>query len=244
MSTGRSQQFGEGVLFRVTNYVYWLIATEVLFVVASLPLVAALLFLDRDPSNAILYALAGLPLGPAVAATLHCARKVLREKDLDPARDFWRGYRLNVAVMAFWAPAVAVATILLLNLGHLAGSGSAGAPALRIAILGVALVGALWLTNMLVISTAFTFRLRDLARLSVFYLGASLRITVGNLACLFIAGTLLVLVSDWALLLAGSALVGLVALNTTDLVAQVEARFTAPADPAKTMPTPEQGNDR
>ena len=227
MSTGR--QFGDGILFRVTNYVYWWLATEVLFVVAIAPLVLALVFLDRDPSNAILYALAALFLGPAIAATLHCARKVLREDDLDPARDFWRGYRLNVAVLAFWAPAVAMATILLLDLGHLAGRSSDGATAQRIAILVVGLVGALWLTNMLVISASFTFRRRDLARLAVFYLGASYRITLGNLACLFLAGVLAVLASDWALLAAGSALVGLVALNTTDLVAQVEARFTPPA---------------
>ena len=204
------------------------------------------MLLDRDSSNAILYAVASLSAGPAVAATLHCMRKMLREKDLDPARDFVRGYRLNVAVaLRSWAPAVATATILLLNLGHLAGSEAATAPALRAAILLVALIGALWLTNMLVISTSFTFRLRDLARLSVFYLGASLRITLGNLGCLFLAGALLVLASEWSLLLAGSVLVGLVALTTADLDAQVEARFTAAADDtAKTTHLPEQGQDR
>lgn len=246
MSTDRGRQSGDGALFRITKYVCWFTATEVLLVVAGLPLVLALLLLDRDSSNAILYAVAGLSAGPAVAATLHCMRKMLREKDLDPARDFVRGYRLNVAVaLRFWAPAVATATILLLNLGHLAGSEAATAPALRAAILLVALIGALWLTNMLVISTSFTFRLRDLARLSVFYLGASLRITLGNLGCLFLAGALLVLASEWSLLLAGSVLAGLVALTTADLDAQVEARFTAAADDtAKTTHLPEQGQDR
>jgi len=229
VSTDRGRQSGDGALFRITKYVCWFTATEVLLVVAGLPLVLALLLLDRDSSNAILYAVAGLSAGPAVAATLRCMRKMLREKDLDPARDFVRGYRLNVAVaLRFWAPAVATATILLLNLGLL-----------------VALIGALWLTNMLVISTSFTFRLRDLARLSVFYLGASLRITLGNLGCLFLAGALLVLASEWSLLLAGSVLVGLVALTTAGLDAQVEARFTAAADDtAKTTHLPEQGQDR
>ena len=202
-------------------------ATELFLVVASIPLVVALLFLDRDSSNAILYALAATSLGPALAATLHCVRKILREKDLDPSRDFLRGYRLNVVgTLKFWVPSVAVLTILLLDSGW----GSAADAVLRAALLVVALLGTLWVMNMLVISTSFTFRLRDLVRLSVFYLGASLRITIGNLATLFLASVLLLYTSDWVLLLCGSLFVGLFALNTADLVTQVQTRFTGPDD--------------
>jgi uncharacterized membrane protein YesL len=222
-----TREFGDGVLFRFTNHVYWLMATELFLVVASIPLVVALLFLDRDSSNAILYALAATSLGPALAATLHCVRKILREKDLDPSRDFLRGYRLNVVgTLKFWVPSVAVLTILLLDSGW----GSAADAVLRAALLVVALLGTLWVMNMLVISTSFTFRLRDLVRLSVFYLGASLRITIGNLATLFLASVLLLYTSDWVLLLCGSLFVGLFALNTADLVTQVQTRFTGPAD--------------
>jgi len=222
-----TREFGDGVLFRFTNHVYWLMATELFLVVASIPLVVALLFLDRDSSNAILYALAATSLGPALAATLHCVRKILREKDLDPSRDFLRGYRLNVVgTLKFWVPSVAVLTILLLDSGW----GSAADAVLRAALLVVALLGTLWVMNMLVISTSFTFRLRDLVRLSVFYLGASLRITIGNLATLFLASVLLLYTSDWVLLLCGSLFVGLFALNTADLVTQVQTRFTGPVD--------------
>ena len=233
MTDERGRQFGDGVLFRFTNHVYWLIATEFYFVVASLPFIVALLFLYRDPSNAILYAIAGTFLGPALAATLHCVRKIMREKDLDPTRDFLRGYRLNVTdTLKYWVPAVAVLTILLLNLRFLETRGSDVDAALQIVVLVVALFGALWLMNMMVISTSFTFRLRDLARLSVFYIGASLKTTLGNLAALFLAGVLLFLTSDWVLLLCGSLFVYLCALSTEDLVARVQARFTAPADGA------------
>ena len=229
----RSRQFGDGALFRFTNWVYWLLATEFFLVVASLPLIAALLFLDRDSSNAILYAIAGTSLGPALAATLHCVRKILRENDLDPARDYLRGYRINVAVtLKFWVPSVAVLTILLLNLVILQAQHSAADAALRTVMVVVALLGTLWLMNMMAISTSFTFRLRDLARLAVFYLGRSLLITLGNLATLFLAGVLLFFTSDWVLLLCGSLFVCLFALNTADLVAQVEARFTGPVDGA------------
>jgi len=233
----RTREFGDGVLFRFTNHVYWLMATELFLVVASIPLVVALLFLDRDSSNAILYALAATSLGPALAATLHCVRKILREKDLDPSRDFLRGYRLNVVgTLKFWVPSVAVLTILLLDSGW----GSAADAVLRAALLVVALLGTLWVMNMLVISTSFTFRLRDLVRLSVFYLGASLRITVGNLATLFLASVLLLYTSDWVLLLCGSLFVGLFALNTADLVTQVQTRFTGPSDGVSSPESPRE----
>jgi uncharacterized membrane protein YesL len=239
MTDERGRQFGDGVLFRFTNHVYWLIATEFYFVVASLPFIVALLFLYRDPSNAILYAIAGTFLGPALAATLHCVRKIMREKDLDPTRDFLRGYRLNLTdTLKYWVPAVAVLTILLLNLGFLETRGSDVDAALQLVVLVVALFGALWLMNMMVISTSFNFRQRDLARLSVFYLGRPLRITLGNLATLFLAAVLLLLTSDWVLLLCVSLFVYLFALNTADLVTQVAARFTDPADGASPTENP------
>ena len=239
MTDERGRQFGDGVLFRFTNHVYWLIATEFYFVVASLPFIVALLFLYRDPSNAILYAIAGTFLGPALAATLHCVRKIMREKDLDPTRDFLRGYRLNLTdTLKYWVPAVAVLTILLLNLWYTETRGSAVDAALQIAMLIVALLGALWLMNMMVISTSFNFRQRDLARLSLFYLGRPLRITLGNLATLFLAAVLLLLTSDWVLLLCGSLFVYLFALNTADLVTRVAERFTGPADGASPTENP------
>jgi uncharacterized membrane protein YesL len=229
--SGAPAQFGDGVLFRFTNYVYWFLMTEFYFVIASLPFVVALVFLDRAASNAIVYAIGATFLGPALAATLHCVRKIVQDKDLDPTRDFLRGYRLNVAdTLRYWVPAVAVLTILLLNIGSFDARGSAVDAALRIVTPVLVLLGALLLMNTLVISTAFNFRLRDLARLSVFYLGRSLRITLGNLAILFMAALVLVFTSDWVLLLCGSLFVYLFALNTTDLVTQVRERFTGPAD--------------
>jgi uncharacterized membrane protein YesL len=223
----RSRQYGDGALFRFSNTVYWFLATEFYLVVTGLPFVFALVFLERDPSNAVLYAIAGAFLGPAIAAALHCMRKIMREKDLDPTRDFVRGYRLNVLdTLKFWVPAVAVLTILVLNLRSLETQSSPLDAALQVLMVLVALIGTLWLMNMMVISTAFHFRQRDLARLSVFYLGKTLRITFGNLATLFIAAVLLLLTSDWVLLLSSSLFVYLFALNTADLVVQVEARFT------------------
>jgi uncharacterized membrane protein YesL len=223
----RSRQYGDGALFRFSNTVYWFLATEFYLVVTSLPVVFALVFLERDPSNAVLYAIAGAFLGPAIAAALHCMRKIMREKDLNPTRDFVRGYRLNVLdTLKFWVPAVAVIAILVLNLRSLETQNSPMDAVLQVLMVLVALVGTLWLMNMMVISTAFHFRQRDLARLSVFYLGKTLRITFGNLATLFIAAVLLLLTSDWVLLLCSSLFVYLFALNTADLVAQVEARFT------------------
>lgn len=233
-------QWGEGILFRVTNQIYWMLATELCLVAASLPFVGALLFLDRNASNAILYAISGMFLGPAIAATLHCTRKIIREQDLDPARDFIRGYRLNLAdTLRYWAPSVAVLTVLLLNLQR-PGTRSAWDVTLQIATLAVAVLGSLWLMNMLAISTSFNFRARDLARLSVYYLGRTLRVTLGNLCVLFLVVVLLVLTSDWVLLLCGSLFAYLFSLNTAELVTQAGARFTGSAGDAGSTENPTQ----
>jgi hypothetical protein len=67
------------------------------------------------------------------------------------------------------------------------------------------------------------------------------RSTIGNLAILFLAVVLLLFTSEWVLLACGSLLVHLFALNTADLVTQVEARFTGPPGglPPAEKPTPQ-----
>jgi hypothetical protein len=154
----RSRQFGDGILSRYTNQVYWVVATEFYFVVATLPLIFALMFLDRDRSNAILYAIGGMFLGPALAATLHCMRKIMREHDLDPTRDFVHGYRLNVA------DTLRASGTCRRGVDHSPAEPASLDSRARHSTPysdrtpGVILLGALLLMNMLVISTAFSFR--------------------------------------------------------------------------------------
>jgi hypothetical protein len=83
----------------------------------------------------------------------------------------------------------------------------------------------LWLVNVLVITARFSFRVRDTARLSAYYLGAQWRCTL-NVILLGAGFVLLVaLTSDWFAVLLLSPALYLLARMTRPLVADVERRF-------------------
>ncbi|MFI7062107.1 hypothetical protein ACIBL3_14075 [Kribbella sp. NPDC050124] len=197
LSTG----FVDGRLYRACSFVYHLMVVEGCLVIALLPTFATVLPLAPDPRNAPLFAVALIPAGPAVVAGLYAVCR----KDGSPARDFVRGYRSSWReVLKVWVPAV----VLI-----------ATTPAL------VAAVVAVWLANAVVITSRFSFRGRDTARLAAYYLGARWRCTL-NVLVLGAAFTVLVaLTSDWVAVLLLSPALYLLARVTRPLVADVEKRF-------------------
>lgn len=234
-----AREFGDGPLARVTNAVYWYLVTGLLMIVAVLPGVVPMQFLETSPGNAPLLAICLAPLAPAFTAGLFALRDRQRAEALTPARSFLRGYRLN------WLDALRAAVPGLIYVaigglgagvlgdgGALAGDGMsiiAAVPAVYLGILVVlAVIVGLWTMNAMVVVAFFSFRWRDVARLAAYYMFAQWRVTLGALA--------LIVVASAALLWAGDLVFGLVAVlwtagvlaNHGPLIHDVESRFTRP----------------
>ncbi|GAA2660360.1 hypothetical protein [Paractinoplanes durhamensis] len=162
-------------LGRVTAGVHTLLVVEVLLLLTGAPGLAGMVLLDRDASNIPLAAACAIPVGPALSAALYALRwRSDDPADLEPARAFLRGYRLNVAgVLKLWVPWLAWMTVLGVNLAN---------GWWRIPVAALALVATLWQANALVIASLFDFRTRDAARLAGYYLMRTLLPTAGLLA--------------------------------------------------------------
>jgi hypothetical protein len=200
LSTG----FVDGRLYRTCMFVYQLLVIEACLAVALLPTAAFVVLLEPDPRNALLFAVAVIPAGPALAAGLYAVRRM----EQSPMRDFVRGYRLSLLeVLKLWAPAALVISVVSADW------------------LVVAALVALWLVNVLVITARFSFRVRDTARLATYYLGAQWRCTLNVI--LLGAGFALVVMStsDWVGVVLLSPALYLLARITRPLVADVEKRF-------------------
>ncbi|MEQ4304734.1 hypothetical protein ABNF97_25705 [Plantactinospora sp. B6F1] len=219
-------RFGTGPLSRAMALVYTLLVVELLLVLTTLPGLVPLFLLERHASNLPLVALCALPLGPALSAALYALRHHRPDlTELRPATLFWRGYRANVrGVLAIWLPWLAWLTIVALNLSYF---GAANVPGWwRVPLLLVALGVTLWGVNALVITSLFHFRVRDVARLAMHFLGYTPGVTFGN-ACLLVVAAGVVWVSSEAVLgLLGSVLVLALLRNCRPLVSKVEKEFT------------------
>ncbi|GCE77964.1 hypothetical protein CBZ_30200 [Cellulomonas biazotea] len=226
----RFSEVGRGAFSRGAAAVYWAVVVEALIVLTSAPGIVALLLLDRSPGNAPLFALAALPFGPSLAAAVFAWRDWMTtppgDRDLQPARHYWRGYRLNWRdVLRWWVPTLVVLAVLGVNVAGAGALGGAGGTfALVSLVLAVAVLA--WAGHALVLSSLFAFRTRDVARLAAYYLAARPVSSLGVVALLVVAAGVAVLATDWLLVLLASPLVALLVRNAGPVIADATDRFT------------------
>jgi hypothetical protein len=216
IDTGR--RFGTGPLARAAALVHTLLVVEVLLVLTGAAGVVPLVLLDRDPSNIPLAALCAVPAGPALSAALYALRRRSGDlTDLEPARAFRRGYRMNVAgVLKLWVPWLLWEAILGLDFAD-------GRWRVPVAVLAV--VAALWQANALVIGSLFAFRARDTARLAAYFLVRTPQVTLGNAGLAALAAGVVLFSSEAVLALFAVLFVAALLRTARPLRAQIEQRF-------------------
>ena len=221
-----ADEIGAGIIARWSAIVYWYLVIEVLIVLTTVPALAAMLLLDRDPSNAWLVAVLFVPVGPALSAALFAWRVFRADRDLVPARHFWRGYRLNaVDVLRWWVPTLLVLAVIGYTLANLA---TVTLPAgYGIALGIVALAVLLWAGHALAISSTLALRTRDVARLAVYYIAARPKSTLGLVSLLVVVGGLVLLTSDWVPVLLAAPLTLLFLTTEDPVITDATERFTA-----------------
>jgi uncharacterized membrane protein YesL len=221
------RHFGNGPLSQAAALVYTLLVVELLFLVTTLPGLVPLVLLAADSSNLPLLAACALPVGPAVSAALYALRHRSGDlTDLHPAAAFWRGYRLNaVGSLKIWVPCLAWLAIIGINLANFGAANVPGWWAPLLVAIGIAVT--LWLGNALVITSLFTFRTVDIARLALLFLGRTPGVTLGNACLLALAGLLTAVTSEAMLVLLGSVFVLMLLLTSRRMITAIEEEFTA-----------------
>ncbi|MEU1517153.1 hypothetical protein ABZ490_34230 [Streptomyces sp. NPDC005811] len=218
--------FGTGVLSRAVALVHTLLTVEALFLAAAAPGLAGLLLLGPDPANLPLAAVCLLPLGPAASAALYALHHRGRDlTDLHPARVYGRGWRLNaVPVLKLWPPLLAWLTVIAFTLTHFSAAGLPRWWAALLALIGV--VSLLWGAHALLLTSLFTFRARDTARLAAYFTVRHGKATLAFGSLLVLAAGLTALLTEaLPALLAAPLLLSLLHAGRP-VTAQTEEDFT------------------
>ncbi|ATG56189.1 hypothetical protein CFK41_16440 [Brachybacterium ginsengisoli] len=157
-----------GLFTDLTEGVYWFLVLDLMLVLAAVPTILLWTVMSPGPLGALLFVVAALPLLPALAAGLYACRSWREERELIPARQFLRGYRLNALdALKVGTPALLVMALAAFNLTR---SSSPGLGAGEIAFLVVGVAALLVLLRALSIVSRFSFRVRDALRLTAFTL--------------------------------------------------------------------------
>jgi uncharacterized membrane protein YesL len=224
---GAKRHFGNGPLSQGAAFLYTLLAVELLLLLTTLPGLVPLVLLAPDSSNIPLFAAFALPLGPAFSAALFALSHRSGDiTELRPAAAFWRGYRLNfLASLRIWLPCLAWLAVIGMSLANLDAAGVPGWWAGLLVAIGIAVT--LWLVNALVITSLFSFRTLDIARLALLFLARAPGVTLGNAALLVLAALLTVVTSEAVLVLLGSVAALILLLTGRPMITAIREEFTA-----------------
>jgi len=223
-----------GLFTELTEGVYWFLVLDVLLVLAAAPTVLLWTVLSPSPLSSVLFVLAALPLLPALCAGLYACRSWREEKELVPARHVLRGYRLSVREsLSVGAPALLVLALAVFNLGR---SGSGGLGAGTIAFLVVGALALLVLIRALSIVSRFTFRVRDVYRLTAFTLLTKPLSTLALVSLGVLTLGIILLVGEFLLLVTVSLLVFALWASERPVLAMIQERFVSPGDASEDAP--------
>ncbi|MFF1882954.1 DUF624 domain-containing protein [Pseudarthrobacter sp. NPDC058196] len=221
----KKAEYGAGPLFRAAGTVAGVMTGSALLVLANVLLPVALVAAPFAGVWLVLPAL--VPAGPALVACMYAFNRVLAGHEGQVYQDFIRGYRTNAGqALQVWLPYLLVLAVIAVNLAGLPSLGPA-APALRPALVVLALLMATAALNALLLLSRFSFRTRDLYRLSLYSFSARKRVSLGNAGILFVTATLLLMTTTYLLPLLAGTVVFLACLNSRPLLALVEEKFTA-----------------
>ncbi|MEV6881087.1 hypothetical protein [Streptomyces sp. NPDC051135] len=227
MSAARSADLGTGVLSRAVALIHTLLTVEALLLLTCAPGLAVLLLLAPDPANLPLAALCLLPLGPALSAAayaLHHRSADLTE--LHPAHAYVRGWRLNARpALRLWAPLLAWLTVIAFTLTHFTATGLPRWWAVLLALVGAGSL--LWGAHALVLTSLFTFRARDTARLAAYFLLRHGRATLGAASLLLLAAALTALLTEALPALLAAPLLLSLLHSSRPVITEAREEFTA-----------------
>lgn len=216
---------GTGPLTQLAGAVYRHAALAVCLAVGCAPTVLVLSLLSPVSTNVPFFVLAQLPVAPALAAGLHAVRAWRADPGEGPFLLVWRGVRMTVRdVLRWWVPTLLVATVLAVDLW--ASDTVPAAQALRPAAVVLGVLLTLWSGHMLVVTTLFSFRTRDAARVATVMLRAQWRVTLVYVSLLVTAVGVTVFGSDALLAMLAWAFVSLLEVTSRPVVSDTTERFT------------------
>lgn len=223
----RKREFGEGPIFTITNYIFWLLGGSFYFGVCNILFLFIFMTPIENPDISYLYILmiSLIPAGPAITALMSVMGKLVREKDINITRDYFKAYKQNFKQsMAIWLMELGVIAILLVDISFF-----------RSKSYGVFMIPIMYVLTVIVISmgfyafpiiSRFYFKTKDVIKLSFYYTIVKFKITFLNISALIIGGFLIYKYPSVSIFFAASGVCYLIMYYEKDILKDLELQVT------------------
>lgn len=103
-------------MYTALRYLYYFLTTNLLFLLVNMLFFVVFFSVPLLVENVLIYSLALIPTGPALAALFFSMGVLVRQKSLVPLKDFFRGYKDNLKVsLVFWVIQLTLSVIVLVD---------------------------------------------------------------------------------------------------------------------------------
>jgi uncharacterized membrane protein YesL len=187
----KKREFGEGPIYTITNYIMWLFLGNFYFLLCNIPLIFILFSFNGELMSEylVLLTLSALPVGPAYTALLSTMGKLVREKDVNITRDYFKAYKTNFLQSLFiWTLQIILITILLVDIKFFAGGtyGNIAVPIIY-ALIIIILITGIYIYSIL---SRFYLKTKDVIKASVYFIVWKWKITISCISVFVISFTI------------------------------------------------------
>lgn len=221
----KKKEFGEGPIYTAGNYIWWFFLGNFYFLLLNIPLIITLIALNFDPSGAaILLFLSCIPVGPAAAALLSVMGKLVRTKDTNLTRDFFKAYKTNFfQSLTLWIIEEGLLFISYYDIRFFA----INTKMFMFKYFFYILIIIVFTTGLYVfpIISRFYIKSINIVKLSIYYSVRKINITFLNLCIFIIAGYLFIKVIPVIILFSISILFYIVMYLENDILKEIEDKL-------------------
>lgn len=213
-------------MYIYSNYLYWLMGITIHFLISLIPTLATMLLIEPVIQNILLYAVMLLPVGPSLGAIIACVLKIIEQKDLNPAKDYWQYYHKNWRdSLKVWSLFIGVEAILIVDIIYVNDMFNMETPLFSFFFLLLFILCALVVIPVFVINIKFKFSLKDLLKLGIFYTLTRFKLTVGNACISFLTYFIMTVTIEILPLLFGGVLVYLIVAYNYETLVDIKGKY-------------------
>ena len=182
---GKKKEFEKGSLYTITNYIWCFLLGNFYFTITNILFIISWLSISPKgiPSFNILTVISLLPAGPALVALLSAMGKLVRERDIDMTKDFFKAYRKNFfEALFYWTILLIILSIFYIDIIYF-NTNIKFKPVKNVLLMAAFLIISMAFYVFPIISR-FYLRIKDVLKISFYYTIKKIHITILNLVCL------------------------------------------------------------
>lgn len=112
-----SKSITDRPIYIMIKYLYYFFLTNLYFIMCNILFFIVFYLADFVFENILLFYITLIPMGPSITAVLASMGKLVREKDVNPTKDFFYAYKTNFkTTMKYWLIQLTIIFILLVDI--------------------------------------------------------------------------------------------------------------------------------